>query len=152
MNTVLKSEDTLACCIDENVGCFVVDGDNCYAGKHLLIDLYDCQSHGKIQEIEKVMVKACIATGATILHRYLHPFHGGGVSGALILAESHMSIHTWPETRFVSLDIFVCGNCDPYLAVPILESYFNPRQTKITLEKRGIMSVDSYHEHVIMGL
>lgn len=109
-----------------------------YAGKHLLIDLYDCAVHGTLEEIENVMKASCINTGATILYSYLHPFNTGGVSGAVILAESHESIHTWPEERFVSLDIFVCGDCDPYKAVPILKEWFKPSKTNIKLEIRGV--------------
>jgi S-adenosylmethionine decarboxylase len=126
--------------VEEDVGGFIVDGDICYAGKHLLIDLYDCENHGTIEEIETVMKNACIATGATILHSHLHPFKGGGVSGAIILAESHMSFHSWVVEKFIALDIFVCGKCDPHLATPILEKFFKPRMTKISLEKRGIQS------------
>jgi S-adenosylmethionine decarboxylase len=109
-----------------------------YAGKHLLIDLYGCEHHGSQQEIEQVMKSSCVATGATVLFSYLHPFTGGGVSGAVILAESHQSIHTWPEEKFVSLDIFVCGTCDPYLAVPILSDWFKPAHSSIQMVIRGV--------------
>lgn len=108
-----------------------------YAGKHLLMDFYDCKHHGSLQEIEHVMKQSCLATGATILYSYLHPFTGGGVSGAIILAESHESIHTWPEEGFVSLDIFVCGNCDPHQAVTILENWFQPTKSVVRMEIRG---------------
>lgn len=118
---------------------FVVDGNTSYAGKHLLIDLYDCQHHGKLEEIQEVMIESCVATGATVLFAHLHPFEGGGVSGAIILAESHESIHSWPENGFVSLDIFVCGTCDPYLAVPILEKHFRPKRSHVSLVRRGLM-------------
>lgn len=115
-----------------------------YAGKHLLIDFYRCERHGTQEEIEQVMKASCIATGATILYSYLHPFTGGGVSGAIILAESHESIHTWPEENFVSLDIFVCGECDPHLAVPILQDWFKPARTTLNMKMRGICSsIDS---------
>jgi S-adenosylmethionine decarboxylase len=59
-----------------------------YAGKHLLIDFYGCEHHGSQEEIESVMKASCIATGATVLFSYLHPFTGGGVSGAVILEPS----------------------------------------------------------------
>ena len=114
-----------------------------YAGKHLLIDLYNCGHHGTQQEIEEVMKASCLATGATVLFSYLHPFTGGGVSGAVILAESHESIHTWPEENFVSLDIFVCGECDPYLALPILTNWFKPGHASIKMEMRGISTSPS---------
>lgn len=108
-----------------------------YAGKHLLIDLHECENHGSLKEIEDVMIASCKATGATVLYSYLHPFTGGGVSGAVILAESHQSIHTWPEENLVTLDIFVCGECDPYLAVPILQNWFRPSKSLIKMQIRG---------------
>lgn len=123
---------------------FVCNGDEQYAGKHLLIDLYDCQRHGSQQEIEQVMIASCQATGATVLYSYLHPFTGGGVSGAIILAESHESIHTWPESQFVSLDIFVCGDCDPHLALPLLLDWFQPRRHSVTEHCRGLMPAHVY--------
>mgnify|MGYP003652226969 CR=1 FL=1 len=118
---------------------FVCNGDQQYAGKHLLIDLYNCERHGSQQDIEQIMISSCEATGATVLHSYLHPFTGGGVSGAIILAESHSSLHTWPEIGFVSLDIFVCGDCDPYLAVPGLLEWFQPQRHNVTEHCRGVM-------------
>ena len=121
---------------------FVVEGNTTYAGKHLLIDLYGCGNHSSLEDIQGVMVDACKATGATVLFAHLHPFEGGGVSGAIILAESHMSIHTWPENNFVALDIFVCGDCDPYKALPLLEKHFRPSTSKVSLEQRGIIPVD----------
>jgi S-adenosylmethionine decarboxylase len=122
---------------------FVIDNGVAYAGSHLLIDLYGCSNHGSLEEIRSIMIESCVATGATVLFSYLHPFTGGGVSGAVILAESHESIHTWPEAGFISLDIFVCGQCDPYKALPVLEGWFKPARTAIKLEKRGICSVPS---------
>lgn len=116
---------------------FVNDGNVSYAGRHLLIDFYNCKNHGSIDEIEEIMKKSCLATGATILYSYLHPFTGGGVSGAIILAESHQSIHTWPENDFVCLDMFVCGECDPNNALPILTNYFKPERIETKLQFRG---------------
>jgi len=118
---------------------FIKDGDVEYAGRHLLIDLYSCKQHGTQEEIQQVMIDSCRATGATVLYSYLHPFTGGGVSGAVILAESHSSIHTWPELGFVSLDIFVCGDCDPELALPGLLTWFQPQEKTISFHRRGVM-------------
>jgi S-adenosylmethionine decarboxylase len=125
--------------MSEKIVGFVTDGDECYAGKHLLIDFFDCDNHGSMEEISKIMVESCKATGATVLFDHLHPFPGGGVSGAVILAESHCTCHSWPEVGFVALDIFVCGTCDPYKAIPILRDHFKPKIEKITLVKRGMM-------------
>ena len=117
---------------------FVSQDGVAYAGRHLLIDLYDCACHGSLEEIQTVMQRSCVATGATVLFTYLHPFTGGGVSGAVILAESHETIHTWPEEGFVSLDIFVCGDCDPHLAVPVLQQHFQPARTCVTEHVRSV--------------
>ena len=121
---------------------FVIDGTEIYAGKHLLIDFYDCSKHGDIDTIKQSLEQACRATGATVLFSYVHPFNGGGCSGAVILAESHLSIHTWPEEHFVALDIFVCGTCDPTLALPILVNQFQPQRMQVKLERRGARSFD----------
>ena len=64
---------------DNNMVGFIQDGDVEYAGQHLLIDLYNCQRHGTQEEIKQVMIDSCLATGATVLYSYLHPFTGGGI-------------------------------------------------------------------------
>lgn len=114
-----------------------------YAGKHLLMDFYGCAQHGTLEQIEQVMKQSCLATGATVLFSHLHPFSGGGVSGAIILAESHESIHTWPEDQFVSLDIFVCGDCDPWKAVPVLQQWFKPQRSMVEQHTRGARPAES---------
>jgi S-adenosylmethionine decarboxylase len=116
---------------------FVKENGECYAGKHLLIDLYDCQNHGSLEEIQAVLIEASKATGATVLFSHLHPFDGGGVSGVVILAESHLTCHSWYDEKFISLDIFVCGTCDPYKAVPVLQTHFMPGHSSVVLQKRG---------------
>jgi S-adenosylmethionine decarboxylase len=116
---------------------FVSNNGISYAGKHLLIDLYHCENHGTQEQIESVMIEACKATGATVLFSHLHPFAGDGVSGAVILAESHCTIHTWPEESYIALDIFVCGNCDPYQVLPIFQNWFRPERCVVQTEIRG---------------
>ena len=93
-------------------------------------------------EIESAMITACIATGATVLFHYAHPFDGNGSSGAVILAESHGTWHQWPENNYIAIDIFVCGNCDPTLAIPVLEELFQPTRIETKLEKRGSLVVN----------
>ena len=116
---------------------FVVEGNSSYAGKHLLIDLHECKYNAMANEIEDSMVKACIATGATVLFSYSHPFDGAGSSGVVILAESHGTWHQWPENNFVAIDIFVCGTCDPKLAIPTISDLFKPGHIKVSEVKRG---------------
>lgn len=107
-----------------NHGKVQTDGLLCWFGKHLLIDIHniDCGYHTE-EFLINVLTEAAFAAGATVLETKIHDFGNGGFSGVLILAESHISIHTWPENKFVAIDIFVCGDCLPEKSIPILKNY-----------------------------
>lgn len=110
-----------------------------YAGAHLIIDLWDAHRLCDLEHVDRVLRQAASDTGATILHGHFHHFgEGCGVSGVLVLAESHVSIHTWPERGYAALDIFVCGGCDPYLALPALRAGFSPGHVQLAEHKRGL--------------
>ncbi len=111
-----------------------------YAGTHLLIDLWGAERLDDIQVIEEALRESAIVSGATILNVDLHCFEpNGGISGVIVLAESHISIHTWPERGFAALDIFMCGDCNPYKSIPILRRAFSPEQVQLTEHKRGMV-------------
>ncbi len=111
-----------------------------YAGRHLIIDLYGGRNLDKIEVVGATLREAVVAAGATLLNLDLHHFaENNGVSGVAVLAESHMSIHTWPEAGYAALDIFVCGDCDPYRVLPILKAAFQPEHIQINELKRGIL-------------
>jgi S-adenosylmethionine decarboxylase len=80
--------------------------------------------------------------GATLLHIHLHHFTpNGGVSGVAVLAESHISIHSWPEAGYAALDVFMCGSCDPHATVDVLKTAFKPTKTVVKEHLRaGTMS------------
>ncbi len=110
-----------------------------YAGGHLLLDMWGARDLTDPAIIESVLRQAAEASEATILHAHFHQFgEGGGVSGVLVLAESHISIHTWPERDFAAIDIFMCGACDPLKAVPVLEAGFKPAESKLVEQRRGV--------------
>lgn len=109
-----------------------------FAGTHLLIDLWGATNLNSPEEIEKTLRECAIEAGATILHSHMHHFQPQGVSGVVVLAESHISIHTWPERGYAALDVFMCGNADPYKAIDILKSYFNPSSIQVSESKRGV--------------
>jgi S-adenosylmethionine decarboxylase len=110
-----------------------------YAGTHLLIDLWRAQRLDDLQLVEATLREAVSAVGATLLHIHVHGFTPNrGVSGIAVLAESHISIHTWPESGYAALDIFVCGDCDPYAAIPILRRAFSPGEVRLGEHKRGL--------------
>ncbi len=93
-----------------------------FAGMHLLVDLWGASNLCDPDHIDRALREAAEAAGATILHGHFHHFSpNGGVSGVLVLAESHISIHTWPERDFAAIDIFMCGACNPYRGLPALE-------------------------------
>lgn len=80
-------------------------------GKHLLIDLYGCPADllNDVAALETVMVEAAHRAGATVLNTTFHRFSPCGVSGVVVIQESHLTIHTWPEQGFAAIDLFTCG-------------------------------------------
>jgi S-adenosylmethionine decarboxylase len=76
--------------------------------------------------------------GATLLHIHLHHFSpNGGISGVAVLAESHISVHTWPEYGYAAFDVFMCGNTNPVESLPIFEQAFRPERSDIQELMRG---------------
>ncbi|BAV49213.1 hypothetical protein MesoLj113a_06920 [Mesorhizobium sp. 113-1-2] len=107
-------------------------------GLHLLVDFWECRGLRDAEGIERVLREAAAACGATVLSVMLHNFgESGGITGVALLAESHISIHTWPETGYAALDLFMCGRCDPRGALPLLEAWFSPGSTRMTEHQRG---------------
>ncbi len=109
-----------------------------FAGTHLIVDVRDAENLNNPQEIQNILEQGAIEAGATILHSHMHHFNPQGVSGVIVLAESHISIHTWPERSYAAIDIFMCGDCDPYKAIPSIRSYFNTNNITITEHRRGV--------------
>lgn len=117
---------------------FVVrNGVRC-AGAHLIVDLYQAERLDDIAHIEQTLRDCVDAAGATLLHIHLHHFEpNGGVSGVAVLAESHISIHSWPEHGYAALDIFMCGNAVPDACVPVLRKAFGPKNIAVSEVLRG---------------
>src|SRR6195952_5442997 len=109
-----------------------------FTGTHLLLDLWAASNLCDPDSIDAALRSAAEAAGATILHSHFHHFSpNGGVSGVLVLAESHISIHTWPERDFAAIDIFMCGACNPHDAIPVLRRAFTPGRIDLNEERRG---------------
>jgi len=109
-----------------------------YAGTHLIIDLFEADRLDDIDHISETLVECVNVAGATLLHIHLHPFEpNGGVSGVAVLAESHISIHTWPERRYAALDVFMCGDAEPERCIEVLRNAFTPRDVAVKELLRG---------------
>ena len=114
-------------------------GDFVAPGMHLLIDFWGCKNMQDETGIGTTLRKAAEACGATVLDVHLHSFgEQSGVTGVATLAESHISIHTWPEIDYVALDVFVCGTCNAYKALEVLEGFFTPARQQLSVHERGI--------------
>jgi len=111
-----------------------------FAGSHLIIDLWDAEGLDDRDRIEQALIDAVRAAGATLLHIHLHTFsEGGGISGVAVLAESHISVHTWPERAYAAFDVFMCGDAEPRKALGVFKAAFNPGRIVIGEHKRGVL-------------
>ncbi|MEZ5932553.1 MAG: adenosylmethionine decarboxylase [Alphaproteobacteria bacterium] len=111
-----------------------------YAGSHLILDLWEAEHLDDAEVIEMAFRRAIKEAGATLLHMHFHEFSdNGGISGVAVLAESHMSIHTWPERAYAAVDIFMCGAAEPHKTVPILKHAFKAGRVSLSEQMRGVL-------------
>mgnify|MGYP001077150225 CR=1 FL=1 len=109
-----------------------------FAGTHITLDFWGASQLDDMELMETAMRKSVIAAHATLLHIHLHRFTpSGGLSGVAVLAESHISVHTWPERDFAAFDIFMCGDADPMKAARVLKEAFKPNSVTINEMFRG---------------
>jgi S-adenosylmethionine decarboxylase len=109
-----------------------------YAGVHITVDIWGASGLNDPERVERALRDATEACGATLLNVFLHRFEPQGITGVAVLAESHISIHAWPENGYAAIDVFTCGSCDPYKTVPVLQEAFEPSRVQVTEQKRGL--------------
>lgn len=112
-------------------------------GSHLLVEFYGCDQATLEQEglVREAMCEAAHRSNASIVTNSFHEFKPFGVSGAVIIQESHYTIHTWPEHGYAAVDLFYCSNTVAVdEAVRTLQQYFRPRRTSYLLVRRGLES------------
>ena len=110
-------------------------------GRHLLVELQDCEKEAlnNLSFLREVMLDAAVACGAVVLGDSFHRFSPQGVSGVVVIAESHLSIHTWPEYAYAAVDIFTCGNTvEPRKAAEVLVEKLGSKNPSLTEVQRGI--------------
>ena len=110
-------------------------------GKHLIIDLYDANHLNDLDLMKSAIHDIIKQTNTTLLFENFHHFTPSGITGIACLAESHISVHTWPEDNFAAFDIFMCGKAQPEIAIDILKHYFGGTEN-LTLLKRGIKPIE----------
>jgi S-adenosylmethionine decarboxylase len=111
-------------------------------GKHLLLELRDCNKEAldNIDFIRINLVTAAIAAGATVMGESFHKFSPQGVSGVVVISESHLTIHTWPEFGYAAVDVFTCGtSVKPEIAAQILVEKLGSKDHSMVVLERGIL-------------
>lgn len=123
-------------------------GNLSYSGLHLLANMYDVKidvpAMNDLLSCKNLCINAVNEVGLSIVGDFFHGFAGGGVTGVVVLAESHVAIHTWPESAYVTLDVFVCNyNRDNSLmAKQLFEKIiriFDPKKVERTEVIRGLL-------------
>ncbi len=113
-------------------------------GRHVLAEVYECDEEilDSLEQVESIMVQAAVAAGATVREVTFHKFCPQGVSGVVVIAESHLTIHTWPELGYAAIDVFTCGDrVDPWKACDYIFTHFGAKRVTASETKRGFISM-----------
>lgn len=110
-------------------------------GDHYLVDYHGCDPEiiQAVEPTQEALLLAATRCGSTIIEYHFHQFSPHGVSGIILIAESHISVHTWPERDFAAFDIFMCGDAKPEMSIPVLKQHFYPERMEITEHLRGMV-------------
>lgn len=122
---------------------FIKDSNSIYAGRHIILDIHGANPTdlASLDRIQDIMQSAIIAAKATLLHIHLHHFgEGYGVSGVAVLAESHISVHTWPEKAYAAFDVFMCGDAKPEVACEVIRHALPCESYQQNTLKRGVIN------------
>ncbi|MDD3436497.1 MAG: adenosylmethionine decarboxylase [Candidatus Gastranaerophilales bacterium] len=117
-----------------------------HLGQHVLAEFFECDPNilNNVSMVEKSMIEAALECGATVVQKCFHMFNPYGVSGVVIIAESHLAIHTWPELGYAAVDLFTCGDkCDPKISYEYLKKKFNSKNASFQELKRGIIDEET---------
>jgi S-adenosylmethionine decarboxylase len=110
------------------------------AGRHLIADFWGTPNYS-MEYVEKVLKDGAKKAGATVLSSKFHFFgeeYLGAYTGIIALAESHISVHTWPEKDYLALDIFMCGDCDPQISLDYIKEKLGPDRVVVGAFNRGV--------------
>ncbi len=113
-------------------------------GRHILAEFYGCPMEilSDLEQIKQSMVAAALEAGAEVKETVFHQFSPQGVSGVVVISESHLAIHTWPEFGYAAVDVFTCGQTvDPWVSCNYLKQTFSAQNMLAREIKRGIFDV-----------
>jgi len=115
-------------------------------GRQLVVEFWGCQGNLDSPElIKKTLEEAVQKAKAFLLDIKIHRFQPHGISGVAVIAESHISIHTWPEYGYAAVDVFTCGNTNPEAAVEHIRQVLKPQRVKALRIQRGILQDEQMH-------
>ncbi len=113
-------------------------------GRQILVEYYECNAEviNDVDQIEEILLGATKASKASIISHNFHKFSPHGVSGTIVIAESHVAIHTWPEYSYAAVDIFTCGETiDPWVIQEYIKEAFESKNISSMEMKRGLFKV-----------
>jgi S-adenosylmethionine decarboxylase len=123
-------------------------------GHHILVELSQCNPEVlcSLTKVREYIVEAAKRANTQIKEVALHKFTPQGVSGVVVIAESHLSIHTWPEFQYAAIDIYTCGeSANPWKACEFLADAFQARQIVQTVVERGIETPEGWYSHATVS-
>jgi S-adenosylmethionine decarboxylase proenzyme len=118
-------------------------------GRQILVEYYDCNNEviNDVSKIESMLLEATRRSNASIISHNFHKFSPHGISGTVVIAESHVAIHTWPEYGYAAVDIFTCGETiDPWVIQEYLKDGFESGNVSSMEMKRGMFRVEEGQE------
>lgn len=121
-------------------------------GTHIIVELSDCNPAllSNVDKVTDILVSAAKEANAEVLQTAFHRFMPQGVSGVVVIAESHLSIHTWPEYGYAAMDIYTCGdNTDPWKACYFAAAKFKAKKMLTTEVRRGISDEQGVFSHFV---
>lgn len=122
-------------------------------GRHILAEMYGCPFEvlNDVKKVEDIMVNAALEAGAEVREFVFHKFSPQGVSGVVVISESHLAIHTWPELGYAAIDVFTCGDkVNPWDACNYLAEFFGADYVNASEIQRGIM--EGQHERQVVNI
>jgi S-adenosylmethionine decarboxylase proenzyme len=117
-------------------------------GRHILAEFYECDTDAinDVRIVEEILLNAAKRANATVIGSSFHLFEPHGVSGVVVISESHLAIHSWPEYAYAAVDIFTCGDdVDPLVAFAYLKDHFKTKNATYQIVQRGQLNLPTFN-------